>query len=101
MIPAHSKLAPSSANKWVHCSGYVGMVATLNLANDDSDTRDGSAAHEIAEALIWAYLRGVTETPKIAGMIASNGVVLTLEILDGAALFAATCLRIIEFLVGF
>lgn len=57
---------------------------------DDTDSREGTAAHEVAELALTAWLSGGGEFPKI-GDIASNGVLITREIYDGAMLFVNEC----------
>lgn len=42
--PAHAPLAPSSAEKWVHCGRSPSMEAAYPQEDTD-ETREGTAAH--------------------------------------------------------
>lgn len=47
-LPAHSPLGPSSADRWIHCTGSV--LATKDLPDTDSEyALEGTAAHTLAE----------------------------------------------------
>ena len=75
----HSVLQPSSAPEWVYCPGSVSLQAKYP-DDDTQDALEGAASHEAGH-------KGITGTfPKI-GETASNGVVLTKEMIDGAKIY--------------
>lgn len=83
----HSILAPSSAERWVHCFGSVLMERAAREAGqvkiDTEETIEGEAAHEIAGKLITEDV--TLWTP---GMQASNGVMIDAEMMQAAKMYA-------------
>jgi len=48
----HSPIAPSSADCWVPCRGYVPMIARVPAPPETDESRDGTASHWVgSEAL--------------------------------------------------
>lgn len=54
--PVHSRLGPSSAHRWLHCSGSPNLIAKLGLNSEDEGSEEaarGTVCHEIsAECLL-------------------------------------------------
>lgn len=80
-MSAHALLAPSSAARWVACAGSVMLAAAYPETEEKPEAAEGTAAHEVADAI----LDGCVMLP---GESASNGVVITDEILDAAEMYA-------------
>ena len=84
MSGEHAALQPSSSYRWVECAGSV--KAEQQYPNVDTDeSREGTAAHEVCEAI----LNGEYATRPDDGTIASNGELITEEMIDGAAMYVA------------
>lgn len=75
-------LRPSSADRWVHCEGSVSLCAPFP-DDDTPEAREGTAAH-------WAATEPLAGRVVNAGDVAPNGVVITEEMIEGAALYQAT-----------
>lgn len=87
----HSFLAPSSAFRLVECSGSPMLEAMYPELEESEDARNGTASHEAAAPRILAGARanlGLNEAPR-AGAAASNGVILTDEMIEAAELYTA------------
>lgn len=91
--PDHSPLAISAAGIWGpggNCTGYVQMAAHFPQ-EETEESREGTAAHELIEPMIRAAMRANTEEPKREdwiGRAASNGVIFTDVMWDGARMYA-------------
>src|SRR5947199_221161 len=75
----HAYLPPSGAPHWRFCA----MWAAMNEAFPQGDTEDaatGTAAHWVFEQMFYARPVDLTS-------VAANGVPVTQEMLDGAALY--------------
>lgn len=82
-MTAHSRLAPSSAFRWVPCPASVRLSEQFPALYEDPSAAEGEAVH-------WAgYSMLRTHTPVI-GETAPNGVQLTEEMLDAALLWHNT-----------
>jgi len=79
----HSILAPSSMARIVQCEGSLAMSALYPEPDDDTDSRDGTAAH-------WVFAELMAGRTVAEGQIAPNGVVLDDEMIDGAQLMVDT-----------
>lgn len=92
---SHSIIAPSSAHIWGKpggCTAYPMMAAAYPETEESEESKEGTAAHEIAARMIEAHARAMTGCPSrndIVGAPASNGVVYTDEMYDAAELYAA------------
>lgn len=81
MSAAHSILAPSSAARWVACAASVLMEAMFPETEDDKHAADeGTAAH-------WAAAEMLNGQLVALGQIAPNGVPLSDEMIDAAAMY--------------
>lgn len=80
VLPAHSPLGASSAERWMHCPGSVALIKRLTLhETDEPDYRaEGTAAHEV----VAQCLLHVMDAWEWVGAAALNGVVCTAEMAD-------------------
>lgn len=78
MTTAHSRLAPSSADRWVFCPASVRTAEAFPQLVEDPSAVEGTASH-------WAgYAMLKTHTPQPGDICPENGVLLTEEMLEGA-----------------
>lgn len=83
MNAAHSILAPSSAARWVACSGSVLLEAMYPESEEGKvEAAEGTASHWAASELLYGH--AVAE-----GQVAPNNIVLSQEMIDGAELYVA------------
>lgn len=90
---SHSILPPSSAGIWGKpdgCTGWVLMAQTYPETETNEEALEGEASHEIAAELINYMSRGVFSTPadEFVDQEASNGVIYTDEMFEGAEVYA-------------
>lgn len=78
---SHSRLAPSSAHRWVHCHGSIAMSAQFPDTSGAA-AADGEACHWVASET----LQGRGADP-FAGRTAPNGVIVTEEMVDAAKVY--------------
>lgn len=78
MTEAHAKFAPSSMYLTVACPGWIKQASLMPPEPDTESIREGDAGH-------WVAATAATGGP--AGAITPNGVEITEEMLDGAALW--------------
>jgi hypothetical protein len=96
-MAAHSIISPSSAKVWSACTAYPTFSAPYQTDEDSPASKEGTAAHELGEALI-RYALAVPGTvisevrESFIGQTASNGEVWNEEMFDGATLYANTIL---------
>lgn len=93
MSGEHSIIACSAAGIWGKpngCTGYVGMVQQVPDVGDNQDALEGEASHEIGSELVLYSARGVNSTraEEYVGEEASNGVIWTEEMFEGAKIYA-------------
>lgn len=77
-------LRASSAHRWVHCYGSVAVCAPFS-EDDSPDAQEGIAGH-------WAATEPLEGRVVNLGDRAPNGVAITQEMIDGAALYHAAVL---------
>lgn len=77
---AHSRLAPSAADRWVECPGSVALSEQFPTLLENPAGPEGTAAHWVASSML------TTHAP-LVGEIAPNGIAVTEEMIDGALLY--------------
>ena len=82
MTGTHAEYAPSSLYLTVTCPGWHKQAAGLPPQLETEESREGDAAHEIAA--LAARCKGWTPSGR---NIASNGVEISEDMLDGAAVW--------------
>lgn len=80
MSGAHAYLPPSSALEWETCALWPAMNATYPEAEPGLESMEGTAAH-------WAFCERLYGRPTSEGQLAENGVGLSGEMLEGAAVY--------------
>lgn len=80
-MSAHAYLAPSSAHIRRQCGAAARMMAQYP-SEETEDTREGTAAHWVAEDMIRNGGRNVAE-----GVIAPNGVMVTEEMIEAGEVY--------------
>lgn len=88
-MSAHSRLAPSAADRWVECPASVQLSEQFPALLEHPSAPEGTAAHWVAESMF------TTRTP-VLGEIAPNGVAVTQEMLDGALLYYNHVFKIVN-----
>lgn len=77
---AHAFLSPSSAHMWRYCTAGPSLIRRVTpLPEDDSASREGTAAH-------WVLARAMTGHAIGAGEITPEGYVVSDEMVQGAEL---------------
>lgn len=84
-MTAHARLAPSSAARIVACPGSRKLEAMFPQ-EETIESREGDAAH-------WAAAQMLAGVAVSIGMAASNGVLLTDEMIEGAEMYAEHILK--------
>lgn len=79
-MSAHSRLAPSSAFRWVECPGSVQLSEQFPTLIEDPSAAEGEAAHWVAYSMLK------THTPA-EGEPTPNGLIVTDEMLEGARMY--------------
>lgn len=82
-MTTHSIFPPSSAERWVECHGSIALEAMFPDLSDPEDSLEGEAAH-------WVAAEYLLHRQQTAGPTAPNGVVITEEMREGAALWYET-----------
>ena len=80
-MSAHSFFPPSGAKAWRKCAAWPVMNSRYPQ-EDTEESKEGTAAHWVA----WGVHAGQEMRE---GMVAPNGVIVTLEMLDGAEMLVA------------
>lgn len=84
----HSRLSPSGAERWSHCSGSVSLED--RFPNDQGvEAQEGEAAHWAASKLLRGQTLQIGET-------APNGIVVDEEIADGVQVYVEDVTRILS-----
>lgn len=81
MAASEFLLRPSAAGRWVYCHGSVALGAPFP-EDSTPEAMEGTAAH-------WAATEPLAGRAVIAGDVAPNGIVITDEMIEGAALYHA------------
>lgn len=89
MPGAHARFAPSSLARLMACAGSYELARHYPEDEDSPAALEGTAAHEVAAALLDAG-----ELMQI-GSLASNGVEITQEMVEGAQLYAEHVRRVL------
>lgn len=92
---AHSRLAPSAADRWVFCPASVRLSEQFPRLVEDPSAAEGTASHWAGYSLIK------THSPKAGDTCPENGVQLTEEMLEGALLYFNTAFAITNSRGGF
>lgn len=79
MSGQHAFLPPSGAAAWVACAAWPTMNARYPQ-EDTPEAAEGTAAH-------WSFGEMFAGRPAHVGQVAPNGVALTAEMIEGAALY--------------
>lgn len=97
-MASHSIISPSSASVWSKCTAYPTFSQPYQDNEDTEASREGTAAHELGEALIRLALAmpdpilpSIRDT--FVGQLSPNGEVWTDEMFDGAWLYAGEIVR--------
>ena len=91
----HSRIPPSSAERWVPCPGSVVMQERYPQDEDSEQSREGTAAHWVASAILEHARGGSTsEAQNFINQTAPNGVIITEEMTEAADLYAQEVLSI-------
>lgn len=77
--PAHAKLSPSSAHRWLYCHGSVTLEAGLPDQSTEF-SREGTAAHALAE---WCLREGIAPTEMVGDEL--EGWTVTAEMANAVA----------------
>lgn len=77
---AHSRLAPSAADRWVECPASVQLSEQFPALLEHPSAPEGVAAHWVASSMLTSHI-------PVAGDIAPNGIAVTEEMIDGALLY--------------
>lgn len=91
---SHSIIAPSAAHIWGKpggCTGYVLMAQAYPETEESEEAKEGTASHEVGANMTKSAARGFVDYPhkeETVGSVASNGVVISEAMYDGAELFA-------------
>lgn len=87
MAEAHSRIAPSSAPRYVYCHGSVAMEAQFPETEQSQEAKEGEAAHHVGATILrdLVQFRQARRVP--AGTLAPNGIVVTDEMIEAADLF--------------
>lgn len=94
---AHSRLSPSAASRWVACPGSVSLSEMYPEppGSSSESAAEGTASHWVGEQI----LRG-KPTPAPGTVCPENGVILSMEMIDGAFEYANTVLQVAENVVA-
>ena len=88
-MTGHSRLAPSSAFRWVHCPLSVALGEEYPALKQDPSGPEGTAAHEV-----WNWqLQGIE--PEV-GMLTSERIPITIEMIHGGQQFVDKIRSIVD-----
>lgn len=95
----HAIYAPSAASRWVHCSAAPALEASAPPTQESEDSRQGDAAHYCAATVLRALTMSAGQGVRMSelypaeGSFAPNGVIISDEILDSAAVYVEDVIR--------
>lgn len=94
MAGTHAPLAPSFAPVWANCSDAA-VIALGAPDNENDATREGEAAHWVAEETLRGFRDGVETLTQsdFVGKQAPNGVIIDRDMVDGATVLVNDVLR--------
>lgn len=91
----HSRVPPSSAERWVHCHGSVVMQERYPQDEESEESRAGTAAHWVGSSILEQARSGARpEAINYVNQTAPNGVVITEEMTEAADLYAEEVLSV-------
>lgn len=79
-MSTHSRLAPSSAYRWVECPLSVSLSEEFPALMQDPSGPEGTAAH-------WVWYSMIKSHTPVVGELTPEGIQVTQEMLDGALQF--------------
>ena len=81
VAPAHARLSPSAASRWVKCPGSIPLAARFPESSSSLAAEEGTASHWVGSETLSGRGKYVKEW---VGVTAPNGIVLDLEMIEGA-----------------
>lgn len=85
MAGRHSRLSPSAASRWVACPGSVTLSERYPDSGSSESAAEGTASHWVGEQMLLGK-----PTPAPGTCCPDNGVILNMEMIDGAHEYVAT-----------
>lgn len=88
-MSAHALLAPSAAQFWAKCAGFVTLMTGV-IEPDTQAQREGTASHWVAEDWLHSFIdpdRGPMIRDDYIGATASNGELVDEDMVDAAKLY--------------
>jgi len=82
--PAHARLSPSAASRWVKCPGSVPLAARFPETGCSDAAEEGTASHWIGSETLSGRGKAVGAW---VGVKAPNGIVIDMEMVDGAYVY--------------
>ena len=99
----HAILPPSGAGVWAHCPGVIPMLEYFP-EKDTEESRDGTAAHWVAAAILESWKaeggRFPIQHSAYLGQTDPDGTIITNEMLEGAEMYCEEIAAVLE-LSGF
>jgi len=87
---AHSRIPPSSAYIWAGggCTGWPKMMESVPPSGESDESAEGTASHEVGRLMIWKALHGDIGPELTPGDTAQNGVIIDMEMVESAEIYA-------------
>lgn len=92
-MTAHARHAPSSADRWVHCPGSVGLAEQFPDLGDGEAAAEGDAAHWVAFQMFTAGIPAI-------GTLTPNGWAVDEAMIDGGREYYNHVFRTVNQLKG-
>lgn len=83
----HSPLSPSGASRWVNCPGSISLSRRYPETGSNEAAAEGTASHWVGATLLSGH---ATFNPKPGDVCPENGVVLDMDMINGAYCYANT-----------